>query len=221
MDIFHHTLVCDGPTDANLIPILDWLLQQHLGHPLTEGVLAPVWRLENKPKSLSEKISRAIELYPCELLFVHRDAEKSDPAPRHREIREAVEAAGKEGIRVPAVAVVPVRMLEAWLLFDEQAIRSAAGNPNGKANLDLPGFHRIEDRPDPKEDLRKALRVASELQGRRLKKFDVAHAFSLITNYANDFAPLRQLKAFRELEQAVATASKNNWAVGFYGSPQD
>jgi hypothetical protein len=217
MEVFRHTLVCDGSTDASLIPILNWVLRQRGGLALTTGVRAEFWRLARPPQTLEDKIKCALDLYPCRLLFVHRDAEKQPPSARHEEIRNAVENVASTGTGIPAVAVVPVRMLEAWLLLDEHAIRQAAGNPNGTQLLDLPPASRLEERPNPKHDLHQALRSACGLHGRRLKKFNVGHAFSLITDYQQDFAPLRQLPAFCELEQAVARLAEARYAPGFYG----
>jgi hypothetical protein len=42
--------------------------------------------------------------------------------------------------------------------------------------------------------------MASELTGRRLKKFSESQAARRVAEYASDFAPLRQLGAFRRLE---------------------
>ena len=36
-----------------------------------------------RPRGLSERIRAAVELYPCDLLFIHRDAE-GEPPPRMR-----------------------------------------------------------------------------------------------------------------------------------------
>lgn len=138
MKHIHHTLVSDGTSDANLIPIIDWTLKQVAGDALPQGVRAEFWRFPRKPEGLPEKIIQAIEHYPCDVLFVHRDAEKQTPQGRVQEIQDAFATAEQRGVRVPAVAVVPVRMLEAWLCFDEAAIRKAAGNPNGKQRLGLP-----------------------------------------------------------------------------------
>lgn len=71
---------------------------------------------------------------------------------RFREIEEATVS-----VDVAIVAAVPVRMIEAWLLFDESAIRLAAGNPNGTTPLGLPGMPRAESVPDPKLLLRDAM----------------------------------------------------------------
>ncbi len=64
-----------------------------------------------------------------------------------------------------AILIVPVRMQEPWLLFDEQAIRWAAGNPGGKTALALPRLTQLESLPDPKETLYGLLVTASEHPG--------------------------------------------------------
>lgn len=216
MKVLRHTLVSDGPTDANLIPILNWTLRQVDKSTLPHGARAEFWRLPTPPKTLAEKLNKALELHPCDVLFVHRDTENQTSASRVTEIREAFESI--EGrMRTPAVAVVPVRMLEAWLCFDQHAIRRAAGNPNGRVRLDLPDLKRVEKRPDPKAELRQALLDASELSGRRLNKFDVSRAFWRIIDYIDDFTPLRQLSAFQALEDSLKVLRKNNWKPGYYG----
>jgi hypothetical protein len=148
------------------------------------------------PKGLGEKILRAVELFPCDLLIVHRDSETSSPDIRFEEIRQALLAAG---CQVAAIGVVPVRMTEAWLLFDQQAIRLAAGNPNGSNPLPIPAAH-WDELPDPKQVLFEALRVASGLPGRRLKKFSVSAAAHRVPEYIQDFTPLLNLPAFAQFE---------------------
>ena len=217
MKHIHHTLVSDGTSDANLIPIIDWTLKQVAGDALPQGVRAEFWRFPRKPERLPEKIIQAIEHYPCDVLFVHRDAEKQTPQGRVQEIQDAFATAEQCGVRVPAVAVVPVRMLEAWLCFDEAAIRKAAGNPNGKQRLGLPDGKHVEARPDPKSDLKKALLAASELRGRRLKKFNTTTAFWRIVDYIEDFSPLRKLPAYMKFEAAVERMKNSGWSPGFHG----
>lgn len=216
MTLLKHTLVSDGPTDVNLIPIIDWTLKNAAGVKLAQGALAEFWRLPSVPKSLEGRITMALELFPSDVLFIHRDAEKESPDKRYQEIRIAVENVASAGGKLPAVAIVPVRMTEAWLLFDERAIRSAAGNPNGKMPLHLPAINNLESLPDPKEKLQAALRSASELNGRRLKKFNIMQAFRRVVDYLDDYSPLRQLSAYRAFENAVCTMKTNNWNAGFY-----
>jgi hypothetical protein len=185
------TLVTDGASDKVLVPILGWLLGQHTTAPV-ELQWADLPRA-----SLRERVQAAVALYPCELLFVHRDAEREPRARRVDEIRAAL-----RGLRdvPPAVCVVPIRMQEAWLLFDEAALREAAGCPNGEMALALPPLKRIERLPDPKECLYTLLRQASGLQGRRAKQFrPQVHAHRL-SDLIEDFSPLRRLPAFQALE---------------------
>jgi len=145
----------------------------------------------------------AAELYPCEVLFIHRDAENQPVEWRYDEIGNAVSSAREAGFDIPHVCVVPVRMQEAWLLLDEYAIRRAAGNPNGRQTLLLPQPQRIEDLPDPKDALAELLREASGLSGRRLKRFSAPGAARRVTEYMTAFACLRVLPAFRRLEADV------------------
>lgn len=214
MKVLTYTLVSDGPTDANLMPIINWTLKTVSGIELAEGAQADLWRLDKRPKTIAEKLVKAVELYPCDVLFIHRDAEKDSSAIRFEEIRKAFEEAR---ICLPTVAIVPVRMLESWLCFNEAAIRRASGNPNGKASLNLPSMKKVESRPDPKAELKEALRIASELTGRRLKKFDFTAAFWRIVDCIDDFSPLRELPSFQAFENSVRLLTQNERKPGFYG----
>jgi len=91
---------------------------------------------------------------------------------------------------------------EAWLLFDEHAIRRAAGNPNGRDPIPVP-FDRVENAADPKSILHDVLRSASGLSGRRREKFDVRRAVHRVAEYIDDFSSLRRLSAFLRLESEV------------------
>ena len=117
------TLVTDGTSDVVLLPVLQWLMRQ-----LTRADFEIRWAdpraFPEKPRNLTARLTVAMQEYPCQLLFVHRDAEKQDPGVRYREI-EAANRTGRSH-----VCVVPVRMQEAWLLHDETALREAAGRPD-------------------------------------------------------------------------------------------
>jgi hypothetical protein len=93
------------------MPALDWLLAINASRPFA-GQWADLSRLIVRPQGLPGRITRALDLYPCELLFVHRDAEGASRIARVQEITAALGS-----ISTPAVCVVPVRMQEAWLLF--------------------------------------------------------------------------------------------------------
>jgi hypothetical protein len=134
-------------------------------------------------------------------------------AHRASEIEQAIEESQLRVSvpQVPIVMVIPVRMTEAWLLFDESSIRYAAGAPNGTIDLELPPLKRCEAIPDPKGCLYASLRTASEKSGRHLKKFNVNAAIHRVTELIVDFSPLRTLSAFQHLELSLVAAISQGW----------
>lgn len=204
MSTLRFTLVTDGPTDAVLLHPLRWLL-------INNGVVRPIetaWadlrQLPNPPTRLEDKIAAAFDLYPCDLIFIHHDAEKEPRSSRIDQIQRAIKLVSADLFKDrPYACVVPVRMTEAWLLFDEAKIRLAAGNPAGTISLALPASQKIEGLPNPKETLHKLLQDATELPLRRLKRFSPAQAFYRLAELIDDFGPLRQLPAFVALENEL------------------
>ncbi len=195
-----YTLLADGSSDAVLRFILNWLIERH-----TTVYFEPQWadlrKLPKVPRTLTERIRVAVELFPCDVLFVHRDAERESREKRIAEIQQAASDATSKSV----VCVVPVRMQEAWLLFDEMAIRRAAGCPNGRIPLELPDMSRIENEPDPKTILHTALRDASGYHGRRAKQFQPNKHAHRLGELIVDFSPLRRLTAFQKLEEDLIT----------------
>lgn len=207
-----YSLVSDGSSDAALLPILSWLLRENGVSLAVQPSLADFRRLPDPPRSLAAKIQWALELYPCDVLFIHRDAERESMEQRRDEVRAAIDTL-QPHIAPPWVCVVPVRMTEAWLLFDETAIRHAAGNRSGRQPLDLPELMELEDLPDPKAVLYQALRQASGLHGRRLKQFRAPKNALQVSSLAADFSRLRHLPAFETLERALQDVIEHaGWA---------
>jgi hypothetical protein len=200
MEALRYTLLMDGRSDEALIPILNWLLQDL-------GVKAPIQPecadlTRFQPKTLSKRMKIALDLFPCDLLFVHRDSEAEPRQTRRDEIQRAVNEYRSDSLPsvVEIVPVIPIRMTEAWLLTSEPAIRAAAGNRNGTVPLPMPRIQKLEDLPDPKKVLHDLLRAASEKRGRRLKDLKLYQCASQIPLATTDFSLLRQLAGFRALE---------------------
>lgn len=204
-----YTLLSDGSSDKALMPILTWLLRANQVDCAIQSNWADLRRLPKPPKKLLPRIINSLELYPCNLLFIHRDAEREPREKRITEILEALQEAVKKSVVVPPhVCVIPVRMQEAWLLFDEAALRKAAGNPSGRQPLKLPDIRRLEQLPDPKDILYGLLCEASELTGRRLKQFSVNERVHRLAELIDDFSPLRALSAFQLLETEIQQVIK-------------
>jgi hypothetical protein len=201
------TLLSDGSSDRALIPILQWLLRQ-----LSSLDFEPQWAdlrsLREPPRTLRNRIRAAVTLFPCDLLFVHRDAEGETLEARTREIREHLQTVPDQ----TAVCVIPVRMMEAWLLLDETVLRTAADNPRGRVGLGIPALDRLEEIPDPKRLLFDLLKTASGLRTGRLHRFHPAERVHRLAELIPDFSPLRRLSAFRTLEADVeAVLTERHW----------
>lgn len=194
-----YTLVADGSSDQVLIPIIDWVLRQHSSKVIVQQFVSSV---EVRASGLTQRVARAIALFPCDILFVHRDAEHPDRvADRREEIKFAV-----SGLGLRFIPLVPIRMTEAWLLIFEAAIRRAANNPNGKVNLLLPDARVVERIVDPKALLYEKLRTATELPPRRLHNFNEARARRRISELVENFSALRNVCAFNEFEAEVRSS---------------
>lgn len=216
MKPLRYTLLADGSSDSILLQPLRWLLLK-CG---VSSALAPAWAdlrvLPSVPRRLEDRLGEAVRLYPCDLLFVHRDAEAEDASVRAAEIEQAATRVAYNFLQGQLlVCVVPVRMTEAWFLFDESALRRAAGNPYGSVPISLPAVSKVEALPDPKGLLHELLRRATELPSRRMRKFDVAKGVRRLGELIDDFTPLRSLQAFSMLEARLrASLRAGGWLPG-------
>ncbi len=204
MNPFRYTLIADGSSDRALLPVIDWVLSGRLTGVGIAGQMADCRHLMNPPEGLVARIRSGFAEYPCELLFIHRDAEAEPRETRIEEIRIACDAAA-----VPEyVPVIPVRMTEAWLLVDEDAIRLSADNPNGVRQLPLPTIGALEAVPDPKRVLHECLLIASDLGRRRREQFSrrIGARVQRVAFLINHFGALEQLAAFRAFRDATHEA---------------
>lgn len=189
----------EGTSDYPLVGILSELIRR-VGVDEVQG-LPQQW-----PGSSREKLAQMVGATSAhyDLVFLHRDADSTDPSVRIDEVSRALAEHGLNG-----VPVVPVQETEAWLLTSEQAIRDVVGRSRGRVGLNLPSLKRIEQTKDPKEILAAACLKASEATGRRLKQIDHRfkdHRRALIDRLDLD-GPVTELASFRRLvaetEQAV------------------
>ncbi|SFM30413.1 hypothetical protein [Rugamonas rubra] len=196
MKTIRYTLVTDGSSDVALKPIIEWLVAQHRPEIGLIGELAK--DMGTVGLALAARVPQAIRLFPCDILFVHRDAE-GEPLQRRMDEIDAV----TRDLHVKYVPIVPIRMTEAWLLSDELAIRSAAENRAGRAPLNLPAKRNWETVNDPKRVLFDALIAASGKSGRALSKFSPARQRALVAQRTTDFSALRGLLSFDVFEEKL------------------
>ena len=200
MSILTTTLVAEGSSDRVLIPLLQTLLSELCERPLSATAFAG--SMIPPSVNLRRRIERSLDLFPCEILFVHRDADGPNYSTREDEIRRAMSGMPKTP---QCVCVVPVRMTEAWLLTQEAPIRQAVGNPHGTMALGLPPLARIESIPDPKEQLLKIMTKATNLNSRRSRRFVPEQHRHKVGELTLDIDSLRKLPSFARLEANLKT----------------
>lgn len=180
-DPVRFVLLADGTSDSALLSVIRWTVAAAVPKV---SIDAPGFVRRTGP-DLAGEMRASIREHRPDVLFVHRDAERERWEVRWREIPDVDHC---------VVRVVPVRMTEAWFLFDEAAIRAAAGRPNGRADLGIPGGDH-ETLPDPKKTLHDALLAASEARGRRRKQLlaDLPSRVRRVSELIDDWSPLRNV----------------------------
>lgn len=194
--------LADGSSD---VPLGEHLENLCAKRDVEVRITTPNLRRLPKPPGLRvvDRLRTVLELgMNPDIVFVHRDAEKQDPSLRYKEVQDAVSVT-RPGL--PAVAVVPVRMTEAWLLLDEDQIRHVAGRPRSTVSLELPPISKIEAQSDPKKILRDALDIASGLKGRRLIRFQgqFSNNRRTLLQRLDVNGPVRSLPSWKALESTL------------------
>lgn len=202
MRVLKFTLIADGSSDKTLLRIIKWSLDNLYPKLPNEGYYADFRILPDPPKGLENKVAKAIKYYPFNILFIHRDAETISPKIINKRIEE-IRAKLQEKDFERTICIVPIKMMETWLLFDLEAIKKAAGNRNYKGVLDIPQIKSVENEQQPKKLLHELLKEASGLKGRNLKKFNTDKAVHLVAENIENFSPLRNLSAFQEFEKKL------------------
>ncbi|WP_437753311.1 hypothetical protein [Sorangium sp. So ce1389] len=192
-------LVCEGTSDRGLVPHLEALCVR-AGADEATGDAPDLGRLPRPPgKRIEDQARIALQLAgKVNLLFAHQDADSRDPEEVRRRIRERL--AGLDHCP-PHVCVIPVQEIEAWLLLDEVAIRTVAGNPRGQEALNLPPRRSIESTSKPKERLAAALAAASGKKGKRGQKFKESFSDrrAMLLQCLDIDGPINELPAWQRL----------------------
>lgn len=185
-----YSVVADGGTDRLLVPIIQWAVHQ----------LDPdVEILEPQFRKRSGSISKFLQTYDSEvmLIFLHRDSENQTFHERLQEF-ESIDASN-------VVPVIPVRMSEAWIIFNAEAIAQAAGYP--QSLVSTPKLSEIESISDPKSRLDDLIvQAAGNPTGRTRKRLkqSMGKRRVAVSSYISDFSPLKQLHAFQAFQKSLA-----------------
>jgi hypothetical protein len=189
-------LYAEGPTDYYfLMPLLNRMLRDIAANVFPGASEVEDTRAVDSSGAERKRIDRiamAVREHEdlIDLLVIHADGEGDPEAARRERVEPGVEAARTAipGKPVPAIACVPVREIEAWLLADKRVFVDQLG-----LRVELPA---TPDRElDPKRTLTALLN-----QNRRARQTDNFYA---LFGEQVSFEALRRISAFVEFETAL------------------
>jgi len=131
-------LYAEGPTDyAFLLPLLDQLLPQIAVDVLREiPIIGPSVGIDagaHGPARRDARIAAAVRAHwdQCTLFVIHADGSGDPDRARREQVEPGLGAARAEHPDLAAVACVPVREIEAWLLADSAPFRKLFSERRG------------------------------------------------------------------------------------------
>ncbi len=198
-------LIGEGTSDLRLIDHIESIFIDE-GFTEVSGEAPDLGRF-NPPagRDTKSKLGCLLQNFPqFDVIFIHRDADNAGAAAREREIAEAAaELISSEKI----IPIIPVTMLETWLLADIDTLKRIAGNVNYKGTPNnLPPANRLENIKDAKQLLLDTLCTLSGTQGTRLQKFKkrFPEMRARLTYDLDPNGPINELSSYRELRFRIS-----------------
>lgn len=197
-------LLGEGSSDLRLVEHIESLLVSG-GFDEVSGEAPDLGRFyRTVGRSVEEKLRAILQHHPnVDVIFVHRDADNVGIDVR---VQEIVDSASRLLCVDRVIPVVPVRMLETWLLADEEAIKRVAGNSSypGKISC-IPNVRSLENLAAAKQVLLDALCEASQVQGGRLAKFKkcFSEMRARLTFDLDPEGPVGQLSSYQNFRQQI------------------
>jgi len=191
-------LYAEGKTDYDfLLPLLerllDDLLAKHYPGQSTElPSPLPLGADEEPGKGREERIAAAIQQSheTCQIFVIHADADGDAIRARNERVEPGVRR-GLAGLaNVAAAACIPIQMIEAWMLVDDEVLRRLGG--------DAPELPLDPERVRyPKQDLDRIL--DAKRRGRR------PNVYQFVGENVR-LPALRRLPGFRAFEEELVVA---------------
>lgn len=200
-------LYAEGSTDERFLPPV---IQRTVEHIVAErgrtmvDVLEPL--LVQKNPDISGQAERILDAARqttgSHALIIHADA---DHPTAERALTErfqpGLQLVKQAGIDHHLIPLIPVRMIEAWLLADPDALRQVIGT----RDLHLPlQAHQVESDPDPKQTLKDVVQRATA-QRRRRRAIRVSDMFAPLARTIS-LEHLRSVPAYQQFVVDMSAA---------------
>lgn len=166
---------------------------------------------EGFAKGVVKACKDAMEQFGATTLAVHTDADRMTYDKRKEtnftDVFETVKTLDPDGYCTIITPVIPVRMMEAWMLADRDLLRREIGTTMTNGQLGIDGDP--ESFADPKEKIEEAIRRASQNASHKkpVNAVEIGDLYSIIGKSVT-IDKLEQLESFRRFEDEILTAFK-------------
>lgn len=140
------------------------------------------------------------------ILCIHADADAdSDNNTFETKIRPAFEIVEKAEGRIckNIVAIVPIQMIESWMLADKDLLKTEIGT--NKSNEDLEIIRLPEAIADPKETIKNALRIAQLDLPKRRQRVEIGDLYQPLGQKLK-IEKLNEIPSYKKFREAVRQA---------------
>lgn len=208
-------LLVEGNSDKKFLPALITRLADQLLASQFDILDPAIIEFEEEPKRQANKIFKAAELaVGFDLLIVHADCDKPSPEETYEQrIKpgfakvEKARAAGKP-VCSQLIALIPKRMIEAWIIADIHTLLEVIGTNKNLEELGLQyNLGRVEEISDPKNLLVVIVRKAlAENTQRRRNTANVVNDLYSEMGQKISLELLAQLPSFRQFKTNLEEA---------------
>lgn len=210
-------LYAEGRTDERFLPIVIQRTAEQiltLRGRMTVDILEPmvlgrkVIDHEKHPTYAERVLAAARHTAGYHALILHADADHptAERAMSER-IQPGLDLVQQTDERVcdQILPLVPIRMTEAWLLADPDALRAVIGTRMDAQALGLPARSRqVESDPDPKQTLQQVIQTALANRPRRRRRLSLGSLYEPLARQIN----LEQLNMIPAYQQFVDDLTK-------------
>lgn len=210
-------LMTEGSTDNRFLESVVKKAFDEIGFDCTGEVEIEVMLIskENTGLGFVDQVKAAskkgVEEYGIMILCVHTDADNSSDidAFRNKIIPAKTEISRLDGnvFCKNITAIVPIQMIEAWILADKELLKKEIGT--NKSDNELNINRRPEEIADPKALIEEAIRIArEELPKKRRKDLTLSELYSPIGQKIT-IDKLDSLPSFLKFKESIRDAYRN------------
>lgn len=201
-------LITEGPTDIRFLESIVRRTFEDIAFECTQDIDIFVHTLRT-PKTGSfvdytiNASNDGIESYGIMTLAVHTDADRDTYEERINNkiipAQNALNELNNDYCKL-LTPIIPVRMIEAWMLADKELLKTEIGTTKSDSDL---GINRDpETIANPKHTIEEAIRMATDYLPKRRRKLSISELYAIIGDTIS-IQELKKLDSYRKFQDSV------------------